>query len=78
MQDNKLSETHFAGSTGYGYGDRGREVLDSIYADIFKTEDAIVRIQLVSGTQALAVAMYGNLRPGDQIMSITGKPYDTA
>lgn len=77
MQDHGLSDSHFAGSTGYGYGDRGREVLDAIYADVFGAEDAIVRIQLVSGTQALAVCMYGNLRPGDQLVSITGKPYDT-
>jgi cystathionine beta-lyase family protein involved in aluminum resistance len=77
MQDNKLSDTHFTGTTGYGYDDRGREVLDSVYASIFKAEDALVRHQIVSGTQALAVAMFGNLRPGDELLSVTGKPYDT-
>lgn len=77
MQNNNLSDTHFAGTTGYGYGDRGREVLDSVYADVFKAEDALVRQQIVSGTHAIATALYGNLRPGDELISITGKPYDT-
>src|SRR5674476_1361131 len=77
MQKNKLSDSHFAGSTGYGYGDRGREVLDSVFADVFGAEDAIVRSQIVSGTHALMVAMAGNLRHGDGLVSITGKPYDT-
>jgi len=77
MQDNNLSDSHFAGTTGYGYGDRGREVLDSVYAEVFKAEDALVRHQIVSGTHALAICMYGNLRPGDELLSITGKPYDT-
>ena len=77
MQDNRLSDTHFAGTTGYGYDDRGREILDSVYADVFKAEDALVRHQIVAGTQAIAVCMYGNLRPGDELLSVTGKPYDT-
>jgi cystathionine beta-lyase family protein involved in aluminum resistance len=77
MQDNNLSETHFPGTTGYGYGDRGRDVLDSVYRDVFKAEDAMVRHQIVSGTHALALCMYGNLRPGDELLSVTGKPYDT-
>ncbi|MFA6309321.1 MAG: methionine gamma-lyase family protein [Clostridia bacterium] len=77
MQENKLSDSHFSGTTGYGYDDRGRQVLDSIYASVFKTEDALVRHQIVSGTQALAICMYGNLRPGDELLSISGKPYDT-
>lgn len=77
MQLNDLSDSHFAGTTGYGYGDRGREILDRVYADVFKAEDALVRQQIVSGTHALAVALYGNLRPGDGLVSITGKPYDT-
>ncbi|NJD01379.1 MAG: hypothetical protein FIA99_01985, partial [Ruminiclostridium sp.] len=77
MQDNRLSDTHFAGTSGYGYDDRGREILDSIYADVFKAEDALVRHHMVAGTQAIAVCMYGNLRPGDEILSVTGKPYDT-
>ena len=57
--------------------DRSREILDSIYADVFKAEDALVRHQIVAGTQAIAVCMYGNLRPGDELLSVTGKPYDT-
>jgi len=77
MQDNKLSDSHFAGSTGYGYGDRGREVLEKVYADIFKAEDALVRQQIVSGTHAIALCLFGNLRPGDELLSVTGKPYDT-
>jgi cystathionine beta-lyase family protein involved in aluminum resistance len=77
MQEHHLSDTHFGGTTGYGYDDRGREVLDAVYASIFKTEDALVRHQIVAGTQALAVALYGNLRPGDELLSATGKPYDT-
>lgn len=77
MQDNRLSDTHFAGTTGYGYDDRGREVLDSVYASVFKAEDALVRHQIVAGTQAIALCMYGNLRPGDELLSVTGKPYDT-
>ncbi len=77
MQENKLSDTHFSGTTGYGYDDRGREVLDAVYAQVFKAEDAIVRHQIVAGTQAIAVCLYGNLRPGDELLSITGKPYDT-
>lgn len=77
MQRNNLSESHFAGTTGYGYDDRGREILDSVYADVFKAEDALVRHHIVSGTQALALCLYGNLRPGDELLSVTGKPYDT-
>lgn len=77
MQENKLSDSHFNGTTGYGYDDRGREVLDSVYADIFKAEDALVRHQIVSGTQALALSLFGNLRPGDELVAVTGKPYDT-
>ena len=77
MQDNKLSEMHFNGSTGYGYGDIGREAIDSIYAQVFGTEDALVRTQFVSGTHALNVALWSVLRPGDIFISITGRPYDT-
>lgn len=77
MQDHHLSDTHFSGTTGYGYDDRGREVLDAVYASVFKAEDALVRHQIVAGTQAIAVCMYGNLRPGQVLLSITGKPYDT-
>jgi len=77
MQKNNVSDSHFAGTTGYGYDDRGREVLDAVYADVFRAEDALVRHQIVAGTHAIALCMYGNLRPGDELLSITGKPYDT-
>lgn len=77
MQENNLSDSHFAGTTGYGYDDRGRDVLDLVYASVFKAEDALVRHHIVSGTQALAICLYGVLRPGDELLSITGKPYDT-
>lgn len=77
MQKNKLAEGHFAGTTGYGYNDTGRETLERVYADIFKTEDALVRPQITCGTHALAVALASNLRPGDELLSPVGKPYDT-
>lgn len=77
MQKNRLSEMHFYASTGYGYNDAGRDTLEAVYADIFNTESALVRPQLMSGTHALTVAMFGNLRPGDELLSISGKPYDT-
>lgn len=77
MQDNRLNEAHFAGSTGYGYTDEGRGALEAIYADVFHTEDALVRSQIVCGTHALATALFGNLRPGDEILAPAGKPYDT-
>lgn len=77
MQKNKLSDVHFAATTGYGYNDLGRDVVEQIYADIFKTEAGLVRPQLMSGTHALTVALFGNLRPGDELLSPVGKPYDT-
>lgn len=77
FSDNKVSEPCFYGSTGYGYGDMGREVIDKVYADVMGTEDALVRFNFVSGTHALSVALFGVLRMGDKIVSITGKPYDT-
>lgn len=77
MQDNRLSDIHFAATTGYGYNDIGRDTLEKVYADVFKAEDALVRPQLISGTHALTVALSGNLRPGDEILSPVGKPYDT-
>ncbi len=77
FQKYNLSEMHFNGSTGYGYGDVGRDTIEKIYADIFKAEDALVRTQFISGTHALTVALFGLLRPGDTLLSITGKPYDT-
>jgi cystathionine beta-lyase family protein involved in aluminum resistance len=74
---NGVSESHFATSTGYGYGDRGRETLDRVFADAFGAEDALVRHNFVSGTHALTVALFGVLRPGDTMLSVTGIPYDT-
>lgn len=73
----RVSESHFMPTTGYGYGDRGREVLDAVFSEIFKTEDALVRHQFASGTHALATALFGILRPKDQMVCITGAPYDT-
>lgn len=72
-----VSESHFAASTGYGYGDRGRDVLDQVYACAFGGEDALVRWNFVSGTHALTVALFGVLRPGDKMLCVTGTPYDT-
>lgn len=77
FQDNKVSETHFHETTGYGYNDIGRETIENIYKDIFKTEDALVRSQFISGSHALTVALFAMLRPNDTLLSITGKPYDT-
>lgn len=77
MQKSRLSDTHFSSSTGYGYHDEGREVLESIFANIFEAEAALVRPQLISGTHALSAALFGNLRPGDMLFSPVGKPYDT-
>jgi len=77
MQDNRLSDVHFAATTGYGYNDIGRDTLEQVYANVFRAEDALVRPQLISGTHALTVALAGNLRPGDEILSPVGKPYDT-
>ena len=74
---NKVSEACFKGSTGYGYDDMGRDVLDAVYADIFRCEDALVRHNFVSGTHALTVALFGLLRTGDTLLCITGNPYDT-
>lgn len=75
--DNRVSESHFAGSTGYGYGDRGREALDAVFAQALGAEDALVRHNFVSGTHALTTALFGVLRAGNTMVSITGKPYDT-
>lgn len=74
---NNLNESHFNSTTGYGYNDQGRDVIESIYADIFKCESALVRTQFISGTHALTTTLFGLLRPGDTFVSITGKPYDT-
>lgn len=77
MQDKKVAEMHLSGTTGYGYNDDGRDTLEKIYSDIFKTEDALVRPQIICGTHALNVALSSNLRPGDELLSPVGKPYDT-
>jgi cystathionine beta-lyase family protein involved in aluminum resistance len=73
----RVSDFHLKGSTGYGYGDSGRETLEKIYADIFRAEKALVRGQIVSGTHAIALCLYGVLRPGDELLSVQGEPYDT-
>ncbi len=75
--NNKVSEASLKGSTGYGYGDMGREILDKVFAEVFGAEDALVRHNFVSGTHALSTALFGILRTGDTIFSATGKPYDT-
>jgi len=75
--DHRVSESHFAGSTGYGYDDRGREVLDEVWSEVFGSEDALVRHNFMSGTHAITTALFGVLRPGDVMVSLTGKPYDT-
>ena len=77
MQEARVSDIHFAGTTGYGYNDLGRDTLEEVYARAFHGEDALVRPQLISGTHALTVALSGNVRPGDEILSPVGKPYDT-
>jgi cystathionine beta-lyase family protein involved in aluminum resistance len=74
---NRVSDSHFNSTTGYGYDDMGREALEAVYRDVFGAEDALVRPQLVSGTHAISTALFGVLRPGDELMYITGKPYDT-
>ena len=77
MQVNRVSDIHFAATTGYGYNDLGRDTLEDVYASVFHGESALVRPQLISGTHALHVALSGNLRPGDELLSPVGKPYDT-
>ena len=77
MQKYRLSEMHFGQTTGYGYNDIGRDIIEKIYADIFKAEDSLVRTQFISGTHALSVALFSILRPNDTMLSINGKPYDT-
>ena len=75
--NNKLSEAHFSQTTGYGYDDIGRDVIEKIYAEIFGAEDALVRSQFISGSHALTVALFAYLRPGNTMLSISGLPYDT-
>ncbi len=77
MQENRVSDVHFAATTGYGYNDLGRDTLEDVYASVFHAESALVRPQLMCGTHALTVALAGNLRPGDELLSPVGKPYDT-
>ncbi|TCS83045.1 aminotransferase class I/II-fold pyridoxal phosphate-dependent enzyme [Tepidibacillus fermentans] len=77
FQQHHVTDFHLQSSTGYGYDDLGRETLDQIYADVFETEAGIVRPHIVSGTHALAIGLFGLLRPGDELMYITGSPYDT-
>lgn len=77
FKENKISDTHFKATTGYGYDDIGRIAIEKVYADIFKAEDALVRINFVNGTHSLSTALAGNLMPGDLLLSITGQPYDT-
>lgn len=77
FQEAQVSDFHFTSSTGYGYNDRGREIIEEVYAKTFRGESALVRPHITSGTHALALAMYGVLRPGDELLYITGAPYDT-
>lgn len=72
-----VSESHFAATTGYGYGDRGRDKLEEVFADVFETEDALVRHSILCGTHAIAIALFGVLKPGDVLLAATGRPYDT-
>ena len=77
FQKNKVSEMHLNGTTGYGYNDAGREVIEKVYADIFKAEDALVRLNMLCGTHALKVALFGNLKCNDELLFPCGEPYDT-
>lgn len=77
FQNKRVAEVHFNGTTGYGYGDIGRDTIEEIFAEVLETEDALVRTQFISGTHALTVALFAMLRPGDTMLSICGKPYDT-
>lgn len=77
FQDNRVSESHFAGTTGYGYDDLGRDTLDKIYAQLFGTESALVRLGFVNGTHALTAAMFALCKPGETVLAATGLPYDT-
>ena len=77
FQDNHINATHFDWSTGYGYDDAGRESVERVYASVFGTEAALVRPNIVNGTHAIAAALLGMLRPGDELIEVTGTPYDT-
>lgn len=77
FQKNRIADVHFNSTSGYGYDDIGRDIIEKVFADVFHTEDALVRNQFISGTHAITVALFANLRPGDTLLSISGKPYDT-
>jgi len=77
MQKHRVSDIHFAGTSGYGYNDLGRDTLEAVYAEAFHAEAALVRPQIACGTHALSVALAANLRPGDELLAVSGKPYDT-
>ncbi|WP_153731360.1 methionine gamma-lyase family protein [Sporosarcina obsidiansis] len=77
FKQNRVSDFHLTGSTGYGYDDSGRDVLEQVYSDVFGAEDCLVRNQIISGTHAITISLFGVLRPGDELLYITGKPYDT-
>ena len=77
FQAHKVSDSHFIPTTGYGYDDIGRDTFETIYADVFGGEAGLVRPQIISGTHAISTALFGILRPGDELLYITGKPYDT-
>lgn len=77
FQQNRVSDSHFIPTTGYGYDDSGRDTLEKIYAEVFGAEAGLVRPQIISGTHAISIALFGVLRPGDELVYITGKPYDT-
>src|SRR5690606_10877249 len=77
FHNQRVSDHHFNPSTGYGYDDEGRDTLERVYADVFKAEAALVRPQIISGTHAITIALFGILRPGDELLYLTGKPYDT-
>ena len=77
FQRNRISDIHFGSTTGYGYGDIGRDTIEKVFAEVLGAEDSLVRSQIISGTHALTVALFALLRPGDTMLSISGKPYDT-
>ena len=77
FHSHKISDVHFGSTTGYGYGDIGRDTIENVFAEVLGAEDALVRSQFISGTHALTVALFAFLRPGDTMLSICGKPYDT-
>ena len=77
FQKNRISDMHFGSTTGYGYNDIGRDTIEKVFADVLNAEDSLVRTQFISGTHAITVALFACLRPGDTMLSICGKPYDT-